>query len=329
MAAELRWILLLIGVVFIAALALWERRRPRQAARSSASARPAPRDFLSDSAPQPRAPREPTLTLPEIRVHEPLPAQDLPPAADAATEPGAVPVLEVAAEPGIPVERVDEDLLEEIAAADELEAIPPGEPALPERQAPELHAPAPLHAAPGEAAEPELSEYLPRLSPAEAAAPLPSLRVREEVPEPVAADAAAPPVVEWPPDDQRHILALRLVAPPRERFAGRPLRQALAAEGFVLGRFAIFHKPDETRRAVLSAASLNRPGTFDPDTMDSQHFGGLIAVRRAARAEGAAAGVRGAASSPRAVSTSGCTGCCRMSGADRSPRRASPRCVSA
>ena len=71
------------------------------------------------------------------------------------------------------------------------------------------------------------------------------------------------------------IVALRLVAPQPQRFAGRSLRQALAAEGFVLGRFAIFHKPDEERRAVLSAASLNRPGTFDPDTMDSQHYGGL------------------------------------------------------
>jgi len=81
--------------------------------------------------------------------------------------------------------------------------------------------------------------------------------------------------VEWPPDRQRRILALRLVAPLPERFAGRSLRQALAAEGFVLGQFAIFHKPNEERRAVLSAASLTRPGTFDLDTMDSQHYGGL------------------------------------------------------
>jgi len=83
------------------------------------------------------------------------------------------------------------------------------------------------------------------------------------------------PRVEWPPDERRRVVALRLVAPQPERFAGRSLRQALAAEGFVLGRFAIFHKPDEERRAVLSAASLNRPGTFDADTMDSQHYGGL------------------------------------------------------
>src|SRR2546429_2199855 len=80
---------------------------------------------------------------------------------------------------------------------------------------------------------------------------------------------------DWPPDEGRRVVALRLVAPQPERFAGRSLRQALAAEGFVLGRFAIFHKPDEEQRAVLSAASLTRPGTFDVETMDSQHYGGL------------------------------------------------------
>jgi len=31
MMSELRWALLIIGVVFIVALAWWERRRPRQA----------------------------------------------------------------------------------------------------------------------------------------------------------------------------------------------------------------------------------------------------------------------------------------------------------
>jgi cell division protein ZipA len=87
--------------------------------------------------------------------------------------------------------------------------------------------------------------------------------------------AAAPLVVDWPPGEERRVLAVRLVALLPERFAGRSLRQALAAEGFLLGQFAIFHKPDDERRAVLSAASLTRPGTFDIETMDSQHFGGL------------------------------------------------------
>ncbi|HVW68555.1 MAG TPA: cell division protein ZipA C-terminal FtsZ-binding domain-containing protein [Steroidobacteraceae bacterium] len=85
----------------------------------------------------------------------------------------------------------------------------------------------------------------------------------------------AEPIVEWPPDDQRRIVALRLVAPPTERIAGRTLRLALASEGFVLGKFSIFHKPDDSGRAVLSAASLSKPGTFDIETMDVARYGGL------------------------------------------------------
>ena len=83
------------------------------------------------------------------------------------------------------------------------------------------------------------------------------------------------PIVDWPTDDQRRVVALRLVAPPPERLAGRALRLALASEGFVLGKFQIFHKPDSSGRAVLSAANLSKPGTFDPETMDLQRFGGL------------------------------------------------------
>ena len=85
----------------------------------------------------------------------------------------------------------------------------------------------------------------------------------------------AEPLVEWPPDDERKVVALRLAATPPDRFAGRALRLALASEGFVLGKFQIFHKPDESGRAVLSAANLSKPGTFDIGTMDSQRYAGL------------------------------------------------------
>jgi cell division protein ZipA len=111
-----------------------------------------------------------------------------------------------------------------------------------------------------------------RVIPTVTAAPQGPVLAREALPE---LPASPFPVVEWPSDANRRIVALRLVAMGTERFAGRSLRQALAAEGFVLGQFAIFHKPDEERRAILSAASLTRPGTFDMDTMDSQHYGGL------------------------------------------------------
>jgi cell division protein ZipA len=86
---------------------------------------------------------------------------------------------------------------------------------------------------------------------------------------------SAPRVGDRPADRERRHVALRLVAPQPEGFAGRPLRQALAAEGFRLGEFDIFHKPDEEHRTVLFAATLTPPGTFDMETMDSQHYGGL------------------------------------------------------
>jgi cell division protein ZipA len=93
--------------------------------------------------------------------------------------------------------------------------------------------------------------------------------------EPSAA-AAAPsePIVEWPEEADRRIVALRVVAP-GERFSGRAVRQALTAEGFVLGRFAIFHRCGPDGRAIVSAASLTKPGTFDRDSIDIQRFGGL------------------------------------------------------
>jgi cell division protein ZipA len=83
------------------------------------------------------------------------------------------------------------------------------------------------------------------------------------------------PIVDWPPEDRRTLVSLRLVARPPDRFRGNLLRQALAAEGFVLGDLDIFHKPDANNRAVLSAASLTKPGKFDLETMDTQRFTGL------------------------------------------------------
>jgi cell division protein ZipA len=243
MTSELRWILLILGVLFIAALAVWERRRPRQASASSASERPAPRDVLGESAP--RARQEPRLILPEMSA-QPHAGRELPVIEFGGAEPETdeVPVLTA---------------IEEAAPDAHGEAQPDADETVPAQAA--------AGRADGDFA------YVPKIS-----VP-PALRAVADAQAPQDAwpglPPAEPPVVEWPPDEERQIVALRLVATQPERFAGRSLRQALAAEGFVLGRFAIFHKPDEARRAVLSAASLNRPGTFDADTMDSQHYGGL------------------------------------------------------
>jgi len=227
MMSELRWTLLIVGVVFIAALAWWERHRPRQASRGGAAQRTTgARESATDAAP--RTVREPSLNLPPMRAREPLVPHDLP-VLELARGLAAVPLLDPDDAPAEPDARAQDEPAPENAAlaaemaVDAVQGVPAGVPL----------------------------ESLPRLPP------------------------ATVPRVDWPPDERRRVVALRLVAAQPERFAGRSLRQALAAEGFVLGRFAIFHKPDDEQRAVLSAASLTRPGTFDVETMDSQHYGGL------------------------------------------------------
>jgi cell division protein ZipA len=236
--SELRATLLIAGVIFIAALIWWELRRPRQASAAGAE-RLGPRNPEPQGAAA-RTLREPSLALPEMRARDPLVSQELP-VVEVLNDPPHVPVLAPHAAPAAATDAADA-LLPRDSAADmpDVSAEP----------APPLSAgAAPVMA--GAPAPPAPRDELPRLP------------------------AGPQPVVDWPPDARRQIVSLRLVASSPERFVGRSLRQALAAEGFVLGRFAIFHKPDDEQRAVLSAASLTRPGTFDADTMDSQHFGGL------------------------------------------------------
>jgi cell division protein ZipA len=255
MVSELRWTLLAVGALFVALLAWWERRRPRQT--GGALERSATREVGGEAPP--RAVHEPPLPLPHMRAGEPLGMR----------EPLAERESRAARESALVELPVVELPVGELPAVDlPRDSLPPVlEPAASSAAArvsgpsPEWPLPA---AAPGAAPPPA----------ADAAAPesiafgLP----REVLPELPPAPA---PRVDWPPDERRRILALRLVAPLPERFAGHSLRQALAAEGFVLGRFAIFHKADDEQRAVLSAASLTRPGTFDVHTMDSQRYGGL------------------------------------------------------
>jgi cell division protein ZipA len=242
MMSELRWWLLILGVAVFAALTVWELRRPRQASGRGPGT-------------EPNRPREP-LPLPEIHAFEPMTSRSVP-VVELPEDTGTFPVLVAApreAEAGEPERATETTAAKTIAT----------ETASTETASTETD---PTETA---ATESTATESSVEVLAAEArngadarARPLPEL------------PSAPAPLVEWPPDEQRRIVALRLVAPQPERFAGRSLRQALAAEGFVLGRFDIFHKPDEERRAILSAASLTRPGTFDAETMDSQHYGGL------------------------------------------------------
>jgi hypothetical protein len=323
---QLRWTLLLLGVVFIALLVWFERRRQRQASGAGIEQRTAETEEGADAPP--RAFREPMLTLPEMRARDPSPPHDLPvveieedsfktrlseggqifpdasrrslpvmdsgpvaargrasdvpmsagdafggPVIDTSTMvpdeavgdvTGDEPVLgKHGAGPGSlgrrAIDKVDIDLTvfadpepsQETSAFAE-DAFSSDAPAVEDG----VHPPERFDITGGEGVSAARVVEQPAFT-------LPDVAVVTE------------PIVEWPPDELRRVVALRLVAPLPERLAGRALRLALAAEGFVIGKFSIFHKPDDSGRAVLSAASLSKPGTFDLGTMDTQRFGGL------------------------------------------------------
>ncbi|MGB6452430.1 MAG: cell division protein ZipA C-terminal FtsZ-binding domain-containing protein [Steroidobacteraceae bacterium] len=214
---DLRWTLLLLGAVFVAGLAWWELRRPRQARRGELGSS-SEREAAPEPLPPGAAQREPTLTLPEMRARDPLPV---------------LPMVEVVDDLSIAL-RAD-------TADDDIDLLA------------------------GEAAEPSAPPPDPLLDPQD-----PSRLERHDAP------LALPPEpsVDWPEESVRHVVALRLVAS-GERFAGHAVRQALAAEGFVLGRLSIFHRAGPDGRAVVSAANLTQPGTFDSESIDMQRFGGL------------------------------------------------------
>jgi cell division protein ZipA len=88
---------------------------------------------------------------------------------------------------------------------------------------------------------------------------------------------AQPPALTlcWPPENQRRIVTLRVIPRSEPRFPGRALRQAFSGCGFSHGPLDIYHLPCPDGRVLLSAAALAQPGTFDPSIMDSQRFSGV------------------------------------------------------
>ena len=257
--SQLRWTLLILGGVFIAALALWEWRRPRQGRGKPPGSAYAPSEphvsgLPSAGEPARGAAGEPWIGEESLETEAaaeeswresaaPDPLAELPTVLVDAPEDDEGPAAR-AAEPALEVAE-DWDALEE--GVGPVRLLGASEPAV--------------------SAEPRV---LPVLEPPVLEPPV----LQPPVLSPVPAGVDAPPRVEWPPDDVRRILALRLIAP-EARFSGRLLRLALAAEGFQLGRFEIFHLPDAQGRALVSVASLTRPGTFDLDAMDGQRYAGL------------------------------------------------------
>jgi cell division protein ZipA len=251
---ELRWILLLAGLVFLAALAAWEHFRPRQGRRDENA--PAARSERSEppmgtmgagaaaaTAGSAAATEEAASSGARIYTgaslgggrtrSEPPPRIDLPPLEPITADSAG----------GTTGRRIADSA---IVFDEPMSADGPG-PADDAAEAAPYYVYARAESSNGmTAAEALLPGELPR-----------------------------PPVVDWPPESERHILSLRIAALGHERLSGRVVRLALGACGFEHGRFGIFHQPGADGRALLSAANLSKPGIFDLPNMDFQRFSGL------------------------------------------------------
>jgi FtsZ-interacting cell division protein ZipA len=233
---QLRLTLLVVGLIFLIGLAWWELRRAHQA-RGSELPRPTP-EPLDHPAERSAEWDSATLELPRMSARSPeleLPVVEV--------EPEEFAALAAQAEPAA--------LLEPAALTPELGGM---EGLLDELGAQQF-------------ADPPISELTETGAAAPETAPAPA--AAEPLPE-----RAPAVVVDWPAADASQVIAVRLISS-GEKFSGREVRLALAAEGFELGKFAIFHKPAADGRALLSIASLNKPGTFDRQSIDLQRYTGL------------------------------------------------------
>jgi len=233
---ELRFILLIAGLVFLVALTAWELRRPRQAHRDSQM-------------------RGPTRNEPELgsfaQAAADAPALPAARAGAAASQgEGRRPVMSLPPRIDLPaIEAIRDQSI--MAEADALHMF--------ETQAMLGTATPQIDVAAASTAASDLSPP-PAPLPAPGSAPI---------------EHGAPLVVEWPPEGERHIVALRIVAACDERLSGRAVRLAITGCGFVHGRFGIYHQPDADGRALLSVASLSKPGILDPVNMDFQRLSGI------------------------------------------------------
>jgi cell division protein ZipA len=74
--------------------------------------------------------------------------------------------------------------------------------------------------------------------------------------------------------ERRKIMALRL-ASGTQRFDGAQLRETLEAEELQHGRYDVYHRLHDDGSSIFSVASMVEPGTFDRDKMPSTNYPGI------------------------------------------------------
>lgn len=250
LGGDLRLALLLLGGLLVLGIVVWELVQRRRARRADAAHRAGPLG----------QPREPTTEVSAATADDPLFASR--PQPSRRGEERREPTLGMA---DMPIrERVPDPPLVDLESARSIDARSGTIPVVESMPSATASAPDTMVAAPSAAATVS--------TPAATAA---SVVESSPVAPAAGSDNSATPRVEWPSEEQRVIVSLRVVARNGERFTGASLRQALLGEGFVHGEMEIFHRAQGDGRVILSAASLTRPGSFDLATMDSGLYLGL------------------------------------------------------
>ena len=249
MAAELRLILLGLGVALVAGLWWWERRRteaPRGESPARGPGQFEPRLDAEEPAAAPLVPAEPAPLTTEMDT------QDLrgrrAPTLDRPVPRGDPPVITI---DNLPHEAID-------VVLEAPEILPDPTPvlrtAVPPRAASDQRrrvADPPVIDEPVREPEPELAGT--------------------QVPD---TDDDEPEIVETPPRHQR-IVAVRLLGRDGTRMDGKDLKAALSSEGLEFGRYSIYHRVVDGSRPLYSVASLVEPGSFDPALMETLRFPGI------------------------------------------------------
>jgi FtsZ-interacting cell division protein ZipA len=252
---ELRFILLVAGLIFLVVLAVWELRKPRQAAAGDAALRRSSRSepelgIFSDSAGEHAMP-----AMPATRLRS---ASAPPPRIDLAEMEAIRAESMLANSDALPV--FDSETLDRAQAPDARTTLDDLVDTSPARE------PAATEPATGAAAT--MAAAAAAGVPADAGPPAAAVAAAVN-------GTAAPLVVDWPDEAHRYIIALRLVPATNQRLSGRSVRLAITACGFVPGPYGIYHQPDSDGRALVSVASLSKPGVLDPVNMDFLRLAGL------------------------------------------------------
>lgn len=74
--------------------------------------------------------------------------------------------------------------------------------------------------------------------------------------------------------ERRKIIALRLAAA-SDRYAGQQLRETLEAEALQHGKYDVFHRLHDDGTSIFSVASMVEPGTFDLEQMSIARYPGV------------------------------------------------------